>query len=141
MAVTLPFEETVAEKDKEGIRGKLKGVKASVKEMVVYLRSKGYLKASGYLQRAGEKLFTYVELWLENGVQVRKTLDIMERTIREIARRTKRISASWGDVGLLAILKFLLKQYFDKRGYEEAWRQHYNPGACHATLIIEAVKS
>ena len=46
----------------------------------------------------------------------------------------------WGDVGLLAILKFLLKRYFDRQGYEEVWRQHYNLEACYATLISEAVK-
>lgn len=141
LTITLPFEEMVAEKDKEGIREKLKGVEASLEEMVVHLHSRGYLKASGYLHRAGERLFTYVELWLERGLQVGKTVNIMERTMREVARRTKRIGASWGDVGLLAILKFLLKRYFDRQGYEEAWRRHYNPGACHATLISEAVKS
>lgn len=118
LTVTLPLEETVAEKDKEGIREKLKRVEASLEEMVVHLRSRGYLKAAWYLKRAGEKLFTYVELWLERGVQVRKTLDIMERTMREIARRTKRIGATWGDVGVLAVLKFLLKRYFDKEGYQ-----------------------
>ena len=48
-----------------------------------------------------------------------KTTNIMERTMREIARRVKRIGASWGDLGLLAILKFLLKRYFDKEGYLE----------------------
>lgn len=37
LTVALPFEETVAEKDKEGIREKLKGVKASLEEMVVHL--------------------------------------------------------------------------------------------------------
>jgi hypothetical protein len=141
LSIALPFEERVAEEDKEGVREKLKGVKASLQEMVVYLRSRGYLKASGYLHRAGERLFTYVELWLERGLQLRKTLDIMERTMREVGRRTKRIGASWGDVGLLAILKFLLKRYFDRQGYEEAWCRHYSPGACRATLISEAVKS
>jgi hypothetical protein len=72
----------------------------------------------------------------------RKTVDIMERTMREIARRAKRIGASWGDIGLLAILKFLLKRYFDKEGYQRYWNRHYNQGACKATLIpIQAVKS
>jgi hypothetical protein len=66
----------------------------------------------------------------------------MERTMREIARRAKRIGASWGDVGLLAILKFLLKRYFDKEGYQRYWNRFYNQGACTATLIIpQAVKS
>jgi len=142
LTITLPFEEIVAEKDKEGIREKLKGVKASLEEMVVHLHSRGYLKASGYLHRAGERLFTYVELWLERGLQVGKTVNIMERTMREVARRTKRIGASWGDVGLLAILKFLLKRYFDKEGYQKYWDRYYKPGACQATLITsQAVKS
>ena len=85
--------------------------------------------------------FTYSLLWQQVKGKAANALNIMERTMREVARRTKRIGASWGDVGLLAILKFLLKRYFDRQGYEEAWRRHYNPGACHATLISEAVKS
>lgn len=143
LTIALPFEEkAVADEDKEGIRERLKGVKASLQQMVIHLRSRGYLKASGYLDRAGERLFSYVELWLERGIQAKKTLDIMERTMREVARRAKRIGASWGDVGLLAILKFLLKRYFDKEGYERHWDRYYNPGACQATLILsQAVKS
>ena len=130
------------ETDKKGIREKLSEVKTSLQETIAYLQSKGYLKASGYLQRAGEKLFTYVELWLGKGIQVEKTINIMERTMREVARRAKRIGATWGDVGLLAILKFLLKRYFDPEGYQKYWMKYYNPGACKATLItLKAVKS
>jgi hypothetical protein len=137
LTIALPFEEKTAEdEDKEEIRGKLSDVKASLEEMVAYLTSKGYLKASGYLHRAGEKLFTYVEQWLGRGIQVGKTTDIIERTMREIARRAKRIGASWGDLGLLAILKFLLKRYFDKEGYQRQWAHYYNPGACQATLVV-----
>jgi hypothetical protein len=74
-------------------------------------------------------------------LQVGKTIAIMERTMREVARRTKRIGASWGDIGLLVILKFLLKRYFDKEGYQRYWNRYYNQGACKATLIpIQAVK-
>ena len=111
LTIALPFEEkAVDETDKKGIREKLSEVKTSLQETIAYLQSKGYLKASGYLQRAGEKLFAYVELWLGKGIQVEKTINIMERTMREVARRAKRIGATWGDVGLLAILKFLLKR-------------------------------
>lgn len=137
LTITLPFEErAVADEDREEIGEKLSGVKASLEEMVAYLNSKGYLKASGYLHRAGEKLFTYVEQWLGRGIQVGKTTGIIERTMREVARRAKRIGASWGDLGLLAILKFLLKRYFDKEGYQRQWDRYYNPGACQATLIV-----
>jgi hypothetical protein len=78
LTFALSFEEAVAEEDKEGIREKLQGVKTSLEEMVLHLRSRGYLKASGYLKRAGERLFAYVELWLGKGVQVTKTVDIEE---------------------------------------------------------------
>ncbi len=143
MTIALPFEErAAAHEDREEIGEKLSKVKASLEEMVAYLKSKGYLKASVYLHRAGEKLFTYVGVWLGKGIQVGKTTDIMERTMREVARRAKRIGASWGDLGLLAILKFLLKRYFDKEGYQRQWDRYYNPGACQATLITaQAVKS
>ena len=143
LTIALPFEErAAADEDREEIGEKLSKVKASLEEMVAYLKSKGYLKASGYLHRAGEKLFTYVGLWLGRGIQVGKTTDIMERTMREVARRAKRIGASWGDLGLLAILKFLLKRYFDEEGYRRQWDRYYNPGACQATLIVsQAVQS
>ena len=56
--------------------------------------------------------------------------------MREIARRVKRIGASWGDTDLLAILRFLLKRYFEKEGYMRYWSQFYNPGLCEASLIV-----
>jgi len=115
LTIALPFEErAAADEDKEEIGERLSDVKAALDEMVAYLKSKGYFKASGYLHRAGEKLFTYVELWLGSGIQMGKTTNIMERTMREVARRAKRIGANWGDLGLLAILKFLLNRYFNK---------------------------
>jgi len=59
-----------------------------------------------------------------------------------LAKRAKRIGARLGDVGLLAILKFLLKRYFDKEGYQRYWARFYNHGACTATLVTpQAVKS
>ena len=136
LSVSFPFEEkAVGEKDKEVIKEKLREVRISLREMITYLQSRGYLKAASYLQKASEKLFTYVEVWLERGIGVGGTIDIVERTMREIARRVKNVGASWGDMGLLAILKFLLKRYFDNDGYKRYWGQHYNAGACQATLI------
>jgi len=137
LAIALPFEEKVVMKEyKEEIGKRLNRVKISITEMVDYLKSKGYHRASGYLERASRNLFTYVKLWLEKGVQVGKTTDTMERTVREIARRVKRIGASWGDTDLLAILRFLLKRYFEKEGYMRYWSQFYNPGLCEASLIV-----
>lgn len=137
LTIALPFEEkAVEEKDKQGIRERLVGIKVSLDDMVDHLKAKSYLKASAYLRRVKERLFSYVEIWLEKGIQVERTVSIMERTMREIARRAKRIGASWGDMGLLSILKFLLKRYFDNEGYQEYWRRYYNPGACQAALII-----
>jgi len=87
LTIALPFEEKAAdERDKDGIKKRLREVKAFLEEMVAFLKSKGYLKASGYLERAGKKLFTYVELWLEKSIQVGKATSIMRRTMREIAR-------------------------------------------------------
>jgi len=87
LTIALPFEEKAAdERDKDGIKKRLREVKAFLEEMVAFLKSKGYLKASGYLERAGKKLFTYVELWLEKSIQVGKAISIMRRTMREIAR-------------------------------------------------------
>jgi hypothetical protein len=58
----------------------------------------------------------------------------MERTIRETARRLKRIAASWGDTGLPAILRFLLKRYFEKEGYIRYQSEFHNPGLCKASV-------
>jgi hypothetical protein len=47
LTIPLLFEETIAEEDKEGIRAKLKGVKASPEEMVLRLRCRAISRHLG----------------------------------------------------------------------------------------------
>lgn len=55
LTIAIPFEEKLVEgRDKEDIKQKPGEVKASLWEMVTYLKSKGYLKASGIFNEPGK---------------------------------------------------------------------------------------
>jgi hypothetical protein len=106
---------------KEEIQEKIKESKKSVTEMIDTFTAKGYAGASTYLNNAAGHLFTVIEKWLEIGYMPPKAISILERTMREMGRRLKKIGASWKDKGLLAIAYVLMTRIYTPQQWKEYW--------------------
>jgi hypothetical protein len=50
-----------------------------------------------------------------------KVISILERVMREIGRRIKKIGASWKEKGLLAVAEVLLTRIYSPYAWQQYW--------------------
>ena len=86
------------------------------------LKEKNYTCASTYLHNARMQLFTHLRMLLASGTEVPKVTSRIERFMREMARRLKRIAHNWSEKGAEAMARILMKLTLDKEGWEEYWK-------------------
>jgi hypothetical protein len=56
-------------------------------------------KAKTFIENAKSQLFTYVDNWLKTEISNPKVTSLVERMMREIKRRIKRIGYKWSEAG------------------------------------------
>ncbi len=125
MKIELPAGEyrAVPEEFKEQIQGQLLESRRTMDELIRTFQQKGYLAASAYLRNATAHTFTVVEKWLELGYMPPKVISLLERVMREMGRRIKKIGASWKDKGLLAVARVLLTRIYDPEHWKAYWEK------------------
>ncbi len=92
-------------------------------DLVNSLQNKGYNGAYTYLKNASEHLFTVVEKWLLYGYMPPKVISLLERVMREMARRIKNIGASWKEKGLLSVARVLLTKLYNPEQWKQYWEK------------------
>ena len=103
------------------VQEKLKESKKSIEDLIRSFHKKGYIAASQYLRNALEHIFTVVEKWLEIGYMPPKVISLLERVMREMGRRIKKIGASWKEKGVIAIAHVLLTRIYTPEQWEQYW--------------------
>lgn len=123
MAIELPGEsfEKVTEEAKAGIVEKMKKAENELGAFIGELREGGYHTAVRYLERARTGMFGYVRRWLALGIIRPRASSLIERVMREIARRVKRIAYNWKSEGLGKITCLLLKFFTNAEEWNEFW--------------------
>jgi hypothetical protein len=110
--------------DKLNIEIKLKDMKKSIDEFITELKMRGYRKARVFIENAKAQLFTYIENWLNTGIANPKVTSLVERTIREIKRRIKKIGFMWSEKGAEKMTRLVLLQLSTTKQYWEShWQQ------------------
>jgi hypothetical protein len=124
LKVELPKEdfETVKEEEKAALRRKLSESEQALRELSAELRSKGYEKAAGHIEKASGRLFTYARFWLKTGVVSPRVSSWIERVMREIGRRIKKIGFGWSEEGAAKVTRILLRR-MDAPGWEKYWQE------------------
>jgi len=70
-----------------------------INELEVTLKKDKFSKAATYLKNAKEQLFTNVRYLIKTGEELPKVTSRIERFMRELARRMKRIAHNWSEDG------------------------------------------
>jgi hypothetical protein len=110
--------------DKLNIEIKLKDMKKSIDEFITELKMRGYRKARVFIENTKAQLFTYIENWLNTGIANPKVTSLVERTIREIKRRIKKIGFMWSEKGAEKMTRLVLLQLSTTKQYWEShWQQ------------------
>lgn len=121
--IDLPAGEyrDIPQEMRDQIQGQLLESKEAMSALVRSFQHKGYLAAASYLRNASEHTFTVVEKWLEMGYMPPKAISLLERVMREMGRRIKKIGASWKDEGVLAVARVLMTRIYDQKRWRDYW--------------------
>lgn len=83
----------------------------------------GYTKAKNFVENAKSQLYTYIESWLKTGDQNPKVTSLIERVMREIKRRIKKIGSGWSEAGAERMTRLILLRLSQtKNRWEDQWK-------------------
>ena len=99
------------------IRDAEKSLDAVIKD----LREKGFFIAAVYVENAKKNLFTFLRHWIETDELPPKVTSKIERLMREVGRRVKKIGFNWSAKGAARIGRIVLKIIAGKKFWEDEW--------------------
>ena len=125
LAIDLPKGEfeAVQAQEKEDVRQKITAAQKPLDELIARLHAKKYDKAAGYLAAAKSRMFRWLEFWLETGLVSPATTSWLERLMRELGRRLKKIGFGWTDQGAAQMARILLRRITGPEEWADYWRK------------------
>lgn len=128
LAIELPAEDfkKVSEQEKDEIEEQMEKTEQVIDKLIYYLDAHGYEAASTYITRAKYGMFGYIRRWLKWGLISPRASSMVERVMRELARRIKRIAYGWSDKGVTKIARIILKRFTNEKEWEEYWKKKMN---------------
>ena len=125
LAIELPAQEyePVREQDQAECRQRINQAQGELERLAGMLAGKGYHQAATYVAAATQRLFSYVRFWLQTGVVAARTTSLLERLMRELGRRLKRIAFGWSQAGAAKMARILIKKICDPQQWEAYWKE------------------
>jgi hypothetical protein len=125
LGVEIPDEdlEPVTATDRKELEQYVGDAERYIETMIGRMNGKGYVQAAGYLRRMKDHLFTYMKRWLTTGLVGPRVSSWIERVMREIARRIKRMAFGWSERGAEKMTRIVLKRFTDRIGWEAWWKK------------------
>ena len=94
------------------------------------LKGMGYSKAYGFVENARDQLYTYVTDWLKTDASNPRVTSLIERVMREIKRRIKKIGSGWSEKGAERMTRLvLLRLSRTQHQWEEHWKNQMGTDA------------
>jgi len=127
IGIELPREdfEDVAPEDKARIELSAKMAERQLDNLVQEFLQKGYKRAANYIVGIKDRLFTYVRFWLAHGLVSPRVTSWLERLMREIGRRLKRIAFGWSKRGAAKMTRIIIKRITDPVQWEAYWQKRF----------------
>ena len=125
IGIELPREdfEKVDDVDKAALAQAAGQAQSDVDNLIKQLIAKGYGRAADYLIRASRNLFSYVHRWLATGIVGPRASSMIERMMRQLARRLKRMAFGWSDEGAARMARIIIKRFTTAGQWEKYWKQ------------------
>lgn len=125
LAVSLPKEdvELVSVDDQMALEDAATAAERSVDEFCRQLFRKGYMEAWNYVKRMKRSLFGYVRRWLETGLVTPRAASLIERVMREVGRRLKRIAHGWSESGAAKMACVILRRFTSPKAWDAYWKK------------------
>ena len=125
MAIELPREsfEAVPDEKKDALRKKTEDAEKKMDELISEVRKGSFEKAGNYLERARSAMFNHVRRWLALGIACPRASSFIERTMRELGLRLKKMAYGWKETGLNKVSNILLKMFADDESWQAYWKE------------------
>ena len=123
IGLELPVDsvEPVREEDKSLISERIKESERQLDRLAGEFIQKGYVKAANYVSRARNNLFGSLRFWLKSGIIGPRASSMIERMMREIGRRLKRIAFGWSEQGAAKMARIVIKRFSNAQQWEAYW--------------------
>ena len=125
LAIELPQEDFkyVSEEEKDYIEERMEKTEAVIDQLIGYFQGRGYEAAATYLRRAKIGMFGYIRRWLKWGLISPRASSMVERVMRELGRRIKKIAYGWSDKGVTKVARIILKRFANAGAWEDYWQK------------------
>ena len=125
MGVELPSEDydVVPEGVREDVGRRLAAAESGLRSLIAEIRKGGFGKAAEYLENASRSMFGYVRRWLDLGISCPRASSLIERVMRELGRRVKKLAYGWKPKGIEKVTRILLRIFTDEEEWEKYWRE------------------
>ncbi len=98
----------------------------SLQKFIDDLIDRGYTQAAKYIINAKAKMFSYVRMWLQTGLSNPRVSSMIERMMREIGRRIKKIGFNWSPEGAAKMTRIIVKRITSANEWEQHWKKKLN---------------
>jgi hypothetical protein len=125
LRIELPAEdaELVRPEDRQVVQKAMESAEQGLHAFYWKLVERGYRRAATYVSEAKDRLFSYVRFWLKHGVVNPRVSSFIERLMREIARRLKRIGFGWRAENAAKMTRLILKRITDPGQWAAYWKK------------------
>ena len=113
----------VKDEEKQDINSEIKSAEKKLQKMANNFIDKGYINAAKYVNSAKDRLFSHLRFWLKYGLLPPRTSSRIERMMREIGRRLKRIAFGWSESGAAKMTRIIIKRITSPFEWEKYWRE------------------
>jgi len=125
IGIELPEEdfEIVDGSDKKALAESVADAEYDIGKLIKKLYDKGYVTAGDYLSRASKNMFSYVRRWLLTGIVGPRASSMIERMMRELARRLKRMAFGWSEEGAARMARIIIKRFTSAEQWDKYWKK------------------
>lgn len=123
--IEMPAEDgqAVADQDRQRIEQEMRQAQDGVTRLAADLAARGYERAATYVQQAQSRLFGYLRFWLKHGIINPKVSSFIERLMREVGRRLKRIAFGWRPPNAAKMARLVLKRVTNPLEWDAYWKK------------------
>ena len=95
-------------------------------ELANKLEENNYGASAVYLRNSIYKIFTYLRIYMRTGILGPKVTSRLERLMREIGRRIKRIAYNWSAKGAALMTYLILVRCMNRKLWDKYWEKFLN---------------
>ncbi len=118
--------DKIPDEDLAAMKTQKNKIEHELTTMISGMFEKGYGQAATYLLNAKGQMFRYLDYWLKYGISCPKTINLIERMMREIGRRLKKIAFGWSDEGAAKMARIIVKRLKSPEAWNAYWKKKMN---------------